>query len=105
MNSTTPPNHQAEEAIDAINKKTGRNMPQAIGTAVVLIVLILACLLISPALFALLVVIFMILGLWELRVDFAVRNLNIPIGTLWVCSTVSLCTVYLAPNHVVAMGA
>ncbi len=56
MNSTTPPNHQAEEAIDAINKKTGRNMPQAIGTAVVLIVLILACLLISPALFALLVV-------------------------------------------------
>ena len=105
MKSTTPQNHQAEETIDAINKKTGRNMPQATGTAVVLIVLILACLLISPALFALLVVIFMILGLWELRVDFAARNLNIPIGTLWVCSTVSLCAVYLAPNHVVAMGA
>ena len=43
MKSTTPQNHQAEETIDAINKKTGRNMPQAIGTAVVLIVLILAC--------------------------------------------------------------
>ena len=28
---------EAEEAINAINKKTGRNMPQAIATAVVLI--------------------------------------------------------------------
>ena len=27
---------EAEEAINAINKKTGRNMPQAIATAVVL---------------------------------------------------------------------
>ena len=38
---------EAEEAINAINKKTGRNMPQAIATAVVLIAIILACLLIS----------------------------------------------------------
>lgn len=36
---------EAEEAINAINKKTGRNMPQAIATAVVLIAIILACLL------------------------------------------------------------
>ena len=44
--------HEKEaEAIDAINKKTGRNMPQAIGTAVVLIAIILACLLISVDLF------------------------------------------------------
>ena len=31
---------EAEEAINAINKKTGRNMPQAIATAVVLIAII-----------------------------------------------------------------
>ena len=47
---------EAEEAINAINKKTGRNMPQAIATAVVLIAIILACLLISVDLFVYLVV-------------------------------------------------
>ena len=49
---------EAEEAINAINKKTGRNMPQAIATAVVLIAIILACLLISVDLFVYLVVLF-----------------------------------------------
>ena len=38
---------ETEEAINAINKKTGRNMPQAIATGAVLVILILACLLIS----------------------------------------------------------
>lgn len=52
---------EAEEAINAINKKTGRNMPQAIATAVVLIAIILACLLISVDLFVYLVVLFMVL--------------------------------------------
>ena len=42
---------EAEEAINAINKKTGRNMPQAIATGAVLVILILACLLISIDLF------------------------------------------------------
>lgn len=66
---------EAEEAINAINKKTGRNMPQAIATAVVLIAIILACLLISVDLFVYLVVLFMVLALWELRVDFAHRGI------------------------------
>ena len=68
---------EAEEAINAINKKTGRNMPQAIATAVVLIAIILACLLISVDLFVYLVVLFMVLALWELRVDFATAGLHI----------------------------
>nr|WP_196425064.1 phosphatidate cytidylyltransferase [Bifidobacterium canis] len=95
---------KADEAIDAINKKAGRNMPQAVGTAVALIAVILLCLWISPVLFVALVVVFMILALWELRVDLAVINLHIPLVTLWICSTITLCAVYFFPRHVVAMA-
>ena len=70
---------ETEEAINAINKKTGRNMPQAIATGAVLVILILACLLISIDLFVYLVVLFMVLALWELRVDFATAGLHIPV--------------------------
>ena len=51
-----------------------------------------------------LVVLFMIAGLWELRVDFATINLHIPLVTLWICSTVTLLAVYFYPRHVVAKG-
>ena len=73
---------ETEEAINAINKKTGRNMPQAIATGAVLVILILACLLISIDLFVYLVVLFMVLALWELRVDFATAGLHIPVAVL-----------------------
>lgn len=96
--------HEAEEKLEQINKRTGRNMPQAVATAVVLIVIILACLFIDPMLFALLVVVFMIPALWELRVDFATRNLHIPLLTLWICSTATLLAVYFCEQHVVAMA-
>lgn len=102
MNTQHTAHH--DDTLQAINSRTGRNMPQAIGTAVILIVVIVGCLLISPALFMGLVVLFMILGLWELRVDFAVKNIHIPIITLWICSTVTLCAVYWYKNHVVAMA-
>lgn len=96
--------HEKEaEAIDAINKKTGRNMPQAIGTAVVLIAIILACLLISVDLFVYLVVLFMMLALWELRVDFATVGLHIPVAVLWVCSAATLLSTYYSERHIVAM--
>ena len=96
--------HEKEaEAIDAINKKTGRNMPQAIGTAVVLIAIILACLLINVDLFVYLVVLFMMLALWELRVDFATVGLHIPVVTLWVCSAATLLATYYSTHHIVAM--
>lgn len=94
---------EAEEAINAINKKTGRNMPQAIATAVVLIAIILACLLISVDLFVYLVVLFMVLALWELRVDFATAGLHIPVVALWACSAVTLLTTYYSKHHIVAM--
>ncbi len=91
------------EAINAINKKTGRNMPQAIATAVVLVALILASLLISIDLFVCLVVLFMILALWELRVDFATAGLHIPVVALWICSAVTLLTTFYSERHIVAM--
>ena len=105
MTSRTQREREAEEAIDAINKKTGRNMPQAIATAAVLVAVILACLLISRDLFVLLIVVFMILALWELRVDFAAAGLHIPVVPLWVCSAVTLLATYYAPHHIVAMAA
>ena len=92
----------AEETLNSINKKTGRNMPQAIATGAVLVVLILAALLLNIQLFLLLIVVFMVLGLWELRVDFATVGLHIPVVTLWVCSSITLIATYYAPHHVVA---
>lgn len=94
---------EAEEAINAINKKIGRNMPQAIATAVVLIAIILACLLISVDLFVYLVVLFMVLALWELRVDFVTAGLHIPVVALWACSAVTLLATYYSKHHIVAM--
>lgn len=45
-------------ALNDINKKTGRNMPQAVATAVFLIALIVACLLIKIDLYILLIAVF-----------------------------------------------
>ncbi|OZG69117.1 phosphatidate cytidylyltransferase [Bifidobacterium eulemuris] len=92
----------AEETLDNINKKTGRNMPQAIATGAALVILILACLLISIDLFVALIVVFMILALWELRVDFATVGLHIPVVMLWVCSSVTLFATYYSPYHLEA---
>ncbi|RSX56082.1 CDP-diglyceride synthetase [Bifidobacterium dolichotidis] len=94
-----------EERLNEINKRTGRNMPQAIGTAVLLIAVILACLLINVQLFALLVDIFMVLALWELRVDFAVGGFRIPFLTLAICAVGTLTAVFYSPDHIIAMGA
>ena len=58
---------EAEEALANINKKTGRNMPQAVATGAVLVIIILASLLIRIDVFVLLIVVFMVLALWELR--------------------------------------
>ena len=76
MERNEQPHEEAEETLDQINKKTGRNMPQAIATGAALVILIVACLLLSVDLFVLLVVVFMILALWELRVDFATVGLH-----------------------------
>ena len=95
---------EAEEALDQINKKTGRNMPQAIATGAALVALILAALLINIDVFVGLVVVFMILALWELRVDFATVGLHIPVVVLWICSAFTLFVTYYSPYHLVAMS-
>ncbi|WP_314685834.1 phosphatidate cytidylyltransferase [uncultured Bifidobacterium sp.] len=92
-----------EQVVEQINRRAGRNMPQAVATAAVLVVIILACLWISMDLFLLLIVVFMILALWELRVDFATVGLHIPVVTLWICSTATLVVTYYSSRHVMAM--
>ena len=95
---------EAEEAIASINKRTGRNMPQAIATAAVLVAVILACLLIRIDLFVVLIVVFMMLALWELRVDFATAGLHIPVVTLWLCSAATLLATYYSPHHIMTLA-
>lgn len=95
---------EAEETLDQINKKTGRNMPQAIATGAALVILIVACLLLSVDLFVLLVVVFMILALWELRVDFATVGLHLPVFMLWLCSSFTLIATYYSPYHLITMS-
>ena len=94
---------EAEETLDRINKKTGRNMPQAIATGAALVILIVACLLLRVDLFVLLVVVFMILALWELRVDFATVGLHIPVFMLWLCASFTLIATYYSPYHLITM--
>ena len=97
MERNEQPHEEAEETLDQINKKTGRNMPQAIATGAALVILIVACLLLSVDLFVLLVVVFMILALWELRVDFATVGLHLPVFMLWLCSSFTLIATYYSP--------
>lgn len=95
---------ETEEAIASINKRTGRNMPQAIATAAALVAVILACLLIRIDLFVVLIVVFMMLALWELRVDFATAGLHIPVVTLWLCSAATLLATYYSPHHIMTLA-
>ena len=104
MERNEQPHEEAEETLDQINKKTGRNMPQAIATGAALVILIVACLLLSVDLFVLLVVVFMILALWELRVDFATVGLHLPVFMLWLCSSFTLIATYYSPYHLITMS-
>ena len=92
----------AEQTIAAINRKAGRNMPQAVLTGTLLVVLILATLLVDVQIFVLLIVVFMMLALWELRVDFAIVGLRIPVICLWICSGTTLLVTYYVPWHLQA---
>lgn len=103
MTHTGDRHDEAEEALEAINKRTGRNMPQAVATGAVLVAVILICLLIRIDFFVVLIMLFMILGLWELRIDFATAGLHIPLLTLCICSSVSILATYYAPEHFITM--
>ncbi|BDR54631.1 phosphatidate cytidylyltransferase [Bombiscardovia apis] len=100
-----PQQDQTSPTLDTINTRTGRNMPQAIATGVLLVVVILGCLLVKPDAFMLLIVCFMSLGLWELRVDFATAGLDIPILALWVCSAGTILAMFYGRDHVLWMVA
>lgn len=102
---SSPENHHdAQAALTSINKRTGRNMPQAIATGAVLVILIAGTVLISPHAFAYLIVVFMVLGIWELRVDFATIGIQVPPLALWICSVLVLLTTYYSPRHLVGLG-
>ncbi|MBT1166811.1 phosphatidate cytidylyltransferase [Bifidobacterium simiarum] len=105
--STSKRREEAEEAIDSINRRAGRNMPQAIATGAVLVALILASLLINVDVFVVLVVVFVMIAVWELRVDFATVGIRIPVLALWASAIVMLLGTYFAPggHRVVFMGA
>ncbi|WEV58246.1 phosphatidate cytidylyltransferase [Bifidobacterium sp. ESL0728] len=95
---------EVNSALNDINKKTGRNMPQAVATAVFLIALIVACLLIKIDLYILLIAVFLVLAMRELHVSFATVHLYIPLVVLWLCCAGTLLSVYYSPNHVLAAG-
>ena len=94
MDNSSAHDGSAEETLEEINKKTGRNMPQAIATAVILIAIIVACLAISMDVFMVLLIVFMILALWELRVDFAIAGMHIPVTVSYTHLTLpTICSV------------
>lgn len=92
------------DTLDDINRRTGRNMPQAIATAILLVAVIVACLVISIDTFVILLTIFMVLALWELHVDFATAGFRIPFLVLSVCSVITILSAFYARWHAVAMA-
>ncbi|WP_297316479.1 phosphatidate cytidylyltransferase [Bifidobacterium indicum] len=98
-----PAQKAGQDAVASLNRRTGRNMPQAVATGALLVVIILACILVRIDAFIFLIVIFMTLGLWELRVDFATVGMHIPVVELWVCSAATMLASFYAPDHVAVM--
>lgn len=97
------------ERMDAINKRTGRNMVQAVLTGAFLVALVVASLIFNTQIFLWLVIAFVCIALWELRVDFATIGIRIPIVALWVMTVATYIAIYYTPvrsSHtiVVAIG-
>lgn len=95
---------EADQTIATINKRTGRNMPQAIVTGIVLIVLVAACLYLGEAAYATLVAIFMMLAIWELRVDYATAGIHIPTIALWISAILLSAGTYVAESRLTGLG-
>lgn len=93
-----------EDALERINSRTGRNMPQAVLTGTILVVLVVACLVFERTVFVALCIAFMVLAVWELRVDFATAGIRIPTVPLWICSAGTLLLTYYCPQHVAGLG-
>lgn len=95
---------EADQTIATINKRTGRNMPQAILTGIVLIVLVAVCLYLGEAAYATLVAIFMMLAIWELRVDYATAGIRIPTIALWICAILLSAGTYISDSRLTGLG-
>lgn len=80
--------------LDAINKRAGRNMVQAVGTGLVLVLLVVGSLVFDRQIFAWLATLFACIALWELRVDFATIGIRIPVLTLLIVTVLTLLTFY-----------
>ncbi|WP_018143648.1 phosphatidate cytidylyltransferase [Alloscardovia criceti] len=87
-----------EHTLETINKRTGRNFLQALGTSALLIVLVVCSLIFDTQIFLALVIAFVCVALWELRVDFAVIGIRIPIVPLWVMTVSTLLATYYIPG-------
>ncbi|MGO5288413.1 phosphatidate cytidylyltransferase [Pseudoscardovia suis] len=92
------------DTLATINSRTGRNMPQAVLTGAILVVLVVACLVFERTIFVALCIAFMLLAVWELRVDFATAGIRIPTIPLWICSAGTLLLTYFYPQHVIGLG-
>lgn len=64
--------------------RAGRNLPAAVGVAVVLIAIILASLLVTKVAFVGLVVVAVCGALWELAGAFARKGIRLPLAPLWL---------------------
>lgn len=96
--------HATGDILAQINRKTGRNMPQAIATSIALVAIILSCIVIRIDAFVILTCIFSILALWELRADVAAANLYMPIVPFWICSTATITATFYSPWHFTTMA-
>lgn len=98
MTHTSPTNQPQENALDAINKRTGRNMVQAVATGALLVAMVVGSLVFEKQIFLALVIVFVAIALWELRVDFAVIDIRIPIVALWIMSTATMLATFYLPG-------
>ncbi|MDO5724548.1 MAG: phosphatidate cytidylyltransferase [Flaviflexus sp.] len=76
-----PPKRPAPSA-----SKAGRNLPQAIATAVILLAIVWASLFLWSEGFLFLVIAFLVVGLWEAAGAFSARQVYIPLAPLWIGS-------------------
>ncbi|TCD54802.1 phosphatidate cytidylyltransferase [Alloscardovia theropitheci] len=85
------------QRMDAINKRTGRNMVQAVLTGALLVFIVVASLIFNTQIFLWLIIAFVCVALWELRVDFATIGIRIPIVALWIMTVATFLAIYYVP--------
>ncbi|MDD6462332.1 MAG: phosphatidate cytidylyltransferase [Bifidobacteriaceae bacterium] len=95
---------EKEDTLAKINSRTGRNMPQAVLTGAILVIMVVLCLVFERTIFVALCILFMLIAVWELRVDFATAGIRIPTVPLWLCSGGTILLTYFYPQHVAGMA-